>query len=94
MMSSSGRTSGLPTKEIDERIREIDGLLPRYAEEKLDPVELNSEKSRLFKLRNSLGEILFHLKEHLTLDLRGESFEGSVARLIHTLQTREKETVG
>ncbi len=79
------------TQEIDARIGEIDELLPRYAEEKLDPVELNSEKSRLFKLRNNLGEILLRLKEHLTLDLRKESFESSIARLIHAIQVPERE---
>ena len=80
------------TKEIDARISEIDQLLPLYAEQKLDPVDLNREKSRLFKLRNNLGEILLWLKEHLALDFRSGSFEGSVAKLIQEVQARERET--
>lgn len=78
------------TREINRRLEEIEQLLPQYAEEKIDPVDLNLEKTRLFKLRNELGEILLRLKEHLTLDLRPESFEASVARLIDTIQGQDR----
>ncbi len=72
--------------KIDARIAEIDEKIPMYMEKKLDTIDLNNEKSRLFKLRNNLGEFLVRLRESLTLDIREESFDGSVARIISTIR--------
>jgi TIR domain/Effector-associated domain 11 len=84
----------LATEEIDARLKELDDLLPRYIQAKLDTVELNKEKTRLFHLRNDLGEILLWLKEHLALDLREASFERSLARLIDAIQSQEGAPAG
>ena len=73
------------TDTIDARIREIDVLLPEYINRKLDPVDLNEEKSRLFNLRNHLGEILRRLKESLCLDLRDDHFDESLASIISAI---------
>lgn len=74
------------TKRIDAEIARIDALLPDYAKKQLDPSDLNSQKTRLFALRNNLGEILLRLKDSLSLDIRGDQLGPSVARIIRTLR--------
>ncbi len=70
------------TKKIDERLKEIEQLIPEYAERKIDTIDLNDEKTRLYDLRNGLGTILAALKDSLCLDVRGESLEESGRRLV------------
>ena len=74
------------TRQIDERLQLIDRLIADYAEKKLDPVDLNEEKTRLFDLRNNLGTILAELKQTLCLDLRRKEFESSVRTLLATIK--------
>jgi len=69
------------TGHIDERLRQIEGLIPDYAARRLDTVDLNEEKTRLYDLRNNLGVILATLKDSLCLDLREDRFEESCRRL-------------
>jgi hypothetical protein len=65
------------TRLIDERLQTIDNLLPEYREKKIDSVDLNEEKTRLYDLRNNLGSILANLKASLCLSLREEDFTRS-----------------
>ena len=74
------------TKQIDARIEEIDKLIPEYSLLKIDTNDLNSEKSRFHKLRSNLGDILLKLKESLTLDIRESEFDGSLARIIKSIE--------
>jgi hypothetical protein len=74
------------TKQIDARIEEIDKLIPEYNLLKIDTNDLNSEKSRLHKLRSNLGDILLKLKESLTLDIREFEFHRSLARIIKSIE--------
>jgi hypothetical protein len=73
------------TQRIDARIEEIDALIPRYLEKKLDTVDLNNERTRLLRLRNGLGEVLERLKGTLSLDLRNDQFETSVGKIVQVL---------
>ncbi|MGE0102562.1 MAG: toll/interleukin-1 receptor domain-containing protein [Blastocatellales bacterium] len=73
-------------KTIDAQIDKIDKLIPEYIAGKLDPIDLNSEKSRLIKLRNNLGDILLKLKESLTLDIREPAFDESVSRIVISIK--------
>ena len=73
------------TEGIDAKIAEIDALIPEYVERRLDTNDLNSEKTRLYALRNHLGDILLRLKESLSLDVRGEELGPSVERIARTL---------
>ena len=61
-------------------------MLPEYAERKLDTVDLNGEKSRLFKLRNNLGDVLTRLRGSLTLDVREGAFDESLGRIVETVR--------
>jgi hypothetical protein len=70
------------TCQIDARLAAIEQLLPSYAERKIDPVDLNQEKTRLYELRNQLGHILAALKGSLCLDLRDARFEESSRSLV------------
>jgi hypothetical protein len=76
------------TRQIDERLQIIDRLIAEYAEKKIDPVDLNQEKTRLYDLRNNLGNILARLKETLCLDLRDPQFEKSCRSLVATINHR------
>jgi len=75
------------TAEIDAKIREIDVLIPRYMQQKLNPEDLHQEKSRLFDLRNNLGNILQRLKGSLCLDLRQPHFDNSIERIVAALKS-------
>jgi hypothetical protein len=70
------------TRRIDQRLREIEELIPEYAERRIDTLELNEEKTRLYDLRNHLGTILATLKNSLCLDIREPEFESSVERIV------------
>jgi len=74
------------TRQIDSKIEEIDTQIPEYVALKIDPIDLNSEKSRLHDLRNNLGHILLNLKESLTLDIREPEFDRSLARIIKSIE--------
>ena len=73
------------TERIDAKIAEIETLIPEYVEKRLDTNDLNSEKTRLYALRNNLGKILLRLKESLSLDIRGDQLGPSVERITQTL---------
>jgi hypothetical protein len=73
------------TSQIDAKIEEIDKLIPKYIASNIDTNDLNSQKSRLYKLRNNLGDILLRLRDSLSLDLRGEKFEESVTKIVNEI---------
>lgn len=75
------------TRRIDERLNQIEQLLRQYTAERLDPVDLNDEKTRLYELRNNLGLILATLKNSLCLDVRDERFDESGRRLVAAVQS-------
>lgn len=75
------------TRQIDERIQRIEELIPDYAARRLDTVDLNDEKTRLYDLRNNLGLILATLKESLCLDVREHCFEESGRRLLAAIRS-------
>ncbi len=74
------------TRQINTKIAEIDALIPEYNEEKIDTNDLNDQKSRLYKLRNNLGDILQRLRASLCLDIRELQFDESMARLVREIK--------
>ena len=77
------------TKQIDMKIEEIDNLIPAYITQKIDTNDLNSQKSRLYKLRNNLGDILLRLRESLCVDIRGERFDENVAKIVGAIKGKQ-----
>ncbi|MFQ5628945.1 MAG: toll/interleukin-1 receptor domain-containing protein [bacterium] len=73
--------------KIDVRITEIDEMISRYNEKKLDTVDLNDEKTRLFELRNSLGKFLKRLRNTLCLDIRENMFGVSVEKIVSSIKS-------
>ena len=73
------------TRKIDEKIKELDNLILEYMELKLDPTDLNNEKTRLFQLRNNLGDILQRLRNSLCIDINDNVFEDNVKRIISAI---------
>lgn len=74
------------TRQIDERLARIEELLPDYAARRINTVDLNEEKTRLYDLRNGLGLILATLKGTLCLDVRSGRFEESGKRLVEAIR--------
>src|SRR5262249_35223091 len=58
------------TQQIDERLQRIEQLLADYAARRIDSSDLNEEKTRLYSLRNNLGDILAVFRNTLCLDIR------------------------
>ena len=74
------------TKQINEKITEIDKLIPEYVAQWIDTNDLNSQKTRLFKLRNNLGDILLRLRESLCIDIREDKFDENVGKIISAIK--------
>jgi hypothetical protein len=76
------------TRQIDERLQRIEQLLPDYAARRIDSSDLNEEKTRLYSLRNNLGDILAVLRDTLCLDIRDERFDESGRRLVAAIRMK------
>lgn len=74
------------TKEINNKIKKIEQLIPEYNKEKIDTDDLNTEKSRLYDLRNNLGKILQTLKDTLSMDIREPMFDTSINSIVKNLK--------
>ena len=74
------------TQQIDERLQRIEELIPEYAARRIDTIDLNEEKTRLYDLRNGLWLILAALKDSLCLDVQDDRFEESGKRLIAAIR--------
>ena len=74
------------TKHIDDRIAEIDRLIPQYIDQKIDTIDLNDEKTRFHSLRNNLGVVVRRLKESVTLDIRENKFADSLSTIISSIK--------
>jgi TIR domain len=61
------------TKSVGDRLTQIDTLLLEYLKQQLDFADLASERSRLISMRASLGEVLAHCRNSLTLELREDN---------------------
>lgn len=74
------------TDIIDRKIGQIDKLIAKHRAKRIDTTELNDQKSRLFRLRSGLGEVLARLRGGLCLDMRPGKRAASVAKLVETLR--------
>jgi hypothetical protein len=60
--------------------------IPEYIAKKIDTNDLNSQKTRLHRLRNYLGDILQKLMGSLTLEIRESEFDRSLARMVRSIE--------
>src|SRR5262245_7414158 len=60
--------------------------IPEYSTKKNDTNNLNSQKTRLHKRRNDLGDILQKLVGSLTLAIRESEFDRSLARIVRSIE--------
>jgi hypothetical protein len=74
------------TKKIDVEIEKIDKFIPKYNAQKIDTIDLNSQKSRLYDLRNNLGRILERLRNSRCEDIREGKFDISVAKIVSEIK--------
>jgi hypothetical protein len=79
-------------RRIDLEIDELGKLIDEGTDLNIDTVDLQTIKSRKFKLRNNLSDILDRLRGSLTLDLREPEFEQSMRRIIAEINRLEDPT--
>jgi len=85
----TNREFGLEAKrEIDQRIEEIEISIQKYMEENMDTLHLNSEKTRYYRLKNNLSEILYRLNESLCIDIRGKKLQENMPKIIISIKKR------
>jgi len=60
--------------------------IPEYIAKKIDTNDLNTQKTRLYKLRNDLGDILQKLTGSQSLDIRESEFDRSLARIVRSVE--------
>jgi hypothetical protein len=76
------------TDIVDRRIAALDKLMEKHRAKRIDTAELNDEKSRLFRLRGGLGEVLARLRGGLCLDVRSRKRAASLEKLVESLRPR------
>jgi hypothetical protein len=79
-------------RRIDLENDELGRLIVEGAALKVDTVDLQTIKSRKFKLRNNLSEILNRLRGSLVLDLREPEFEKSLKQIVAEIAKLEDLT--
>ncbi len=76
-------------EKIDQDISEIENLMSEYSEKKLDTGDLNTEKTRLYDLRNNLDKIIGKLRGSLCIDIRGEQFEQNLPKILEAINVAD-----
>ena len=71
--------------KIDQEQRRIRELIKVNYDQEIDPLHLVSRHTRLKDLSDNLGRILARLNDSLTMDIREDAFERSMARIIETI---------
>src|SRR5690554_342129 len=72
--------------DIDAQIKANQKLIPEYQQKMIDTRDLNNENTRLLALRGNLDGIVGRLKDSLCLDVREESFNQSMQKLMQAIQ--------
>ena len=71
---------------IDLQIKEVQDFIEQSHDKGIDTRDLNNQKSRLIELRNGLDGIIGRLRDSLCLDVRKNSFDQSMKKLIETIE--------
>ena len=72
--------------EIEAQIKTNQNLIPEYQQKMIDTRDLNNENTRLLALRSNLDGIVGRLRDSLCLDVREETFNQSMQKLIQAIQ--------
>ncbi|HEU0179042.1 MAG TPA: hypothetical protein VFV58_32660 [Blastocatellia bacterium] len=72
-------------KDFHGRIIEYQPIA-EYIARKIDTNVLNGKKTRLYKLRNGIGDILQTLTGLLTLNIRESEFDRSLVRIVRSIE--------
>lgn len=77
------------TKSIDDQVATLNQRIGEYLTKQLDLNELSVERSRLLSMRASLGDVLYRLRNSLTLIVSAETLAETSARIAdHIRATR------
>jgi hypothetical protein len=80
--------TGKAIDQIDERIKKIGELVITEIEKGRDPRDLNAERARLIKLRNSMDEIILRLRESLCIDISGNQLEINFQKILNAVNSQ------
>lgn len=61
-------------------------MIPEYQQKMIDTRDLNTQNTRLLALRNNLDGIIGRLRDILCLDVREESFNLSMKKMIQAIE--------
>jgi len=75
------------TEIIDKKLGELDELMDKYREKKIEPTELYSERERLSELRHNLGKILERLRNSKSLDMTEKQFQQNLPELVKAINS-------
>jgi len=73
------------TIKIDQEIAQIDQYIDQYNLLKIDSTDLNDQKTRWYKLRHNLGEIIAYLKSVLCIDIRPNTIDAGMDRILRSI---------
>lgn len=74
---------------IDNQIKQKNDLIPQFHERRLDTSSLSNQIARLYTLRNNIDETIRRLRESLTLDIRENTFDNSMNKLVRSIRKRQ-----
>ncbi|HMG67989.1 MAG TPA: hypothetical protein VK588_09890, partial [Chitinophagaceae bacterium] len=72
---------------IDKKLDKIKALAMAYADKKINTTDLDDEKNRLYFLRNNLSDIVKHLKQTLSIDMRPGKTEMGFSALLDAIKS-------
>lgn len=74
---------------IDNQINEKNELIAQFHERRLDTRSLSNQITRLYTLRNNIDETIRRLRESLTLDIRENTFDNSMNKLVRSIRQQQ-----
>lgn len=74
------------TKKLNEKISSLAVIIENRVKQGQDSLDVNDEYSRLIKLRNSLAEIVGHLRNSLCIDISDVNFEAGIFKIIQKIK--------
>ena len=72
-------------KKIDEKLHEIKKIIDQQDALDVDTKNLNSQKTRLYDLRQNLDKIVEKLNASLCIDIRGEKLKANFPRILESI---------
>ena len=70
---------------LNAKIKELDQEIRRRLDLGMDLTDLQTRRRRLINYRNNFPEIMNHLQNYLSVDIRGENLERNFEKIVEGL---------